>query len=99
MNSYVLRRVDPARAATLLSAIYGGMFLALALVGLPILLIAPTPQGVAQPFPKYLGIFMVLIYPLFGALFGWLAGHLIALIYNLAARKFGGLVFEADRIV
>jgi hypothetical protein len=78
----------------------GGVFLIVALVMIPIFLLMPFPEPAdGQPQPsKASFIVLLVLYPLFGALWAWIGAQLSARIYNFVARKKGGITFEAARL-
>jgi hypothetical protein len=93
-----LTRIDPTKAARLLAIIYGVVFGVFSLIFVPVLLFAPEPPpGFNQP-PKALFLVFVVLYPLMAAAMGWISGQLGSRVYNWAARKYGGLVFETRSI-
>jgi len=89
-----IRRIDPARAARLLTILHAGMFGLLSI--LLVLMLFLAPSGPRQHLPKAFLIAMTIIYPLFGAGMGWVTGQLGSRIYNWAARKYGGLLVEVS---
>jgi hypothetical protein len=95
---YELKRIDPARTARLLAIIYGALFGLLALFAIPMFLLAPTGAEHGYSPPKGLMIVLLLLYPLFGAGMGWLTGQVISRIYNRAAQKLGGLLFDVRQV-
>lgn len=97
MGAYTLRKIEPKRAAKLLCVIYGAMFFILSLFAAPMLMLVPPEAD--QPLPKSFALLLIVLYPLFGALMGWITGHVVARIYNFAASKIGGLQFEFEKIV
>ena len=92
-----LRRIDPTRTARLLAIIYAVLFSFFAILAVPMLLFAP--QGAQESeLPKGLFLVMLILYPIFGAGMGWLTGQITTRIYNLAAKKFGGLLIEVTQV-
>ena len=93
-----IRRIDPARAARVLTMLYGAMFGLLTIFMLPTLFITPSgPQQEAAP-PKAFFLAMIIIYPLVGAAMGWVTGQLGSRIYNWVARRRGGLLVEVSPV-
>jgi hypothetical protein len=66
----------------------------MALLMLPVFSSIPTPEGQNAANQQALFSmlrFMLLIYPVFGLVFGWIIGLLGAFFYNVIARWIGGL--------
>jgi hypothetical protein len=84
-----LNRVAPVRAANVVGAIHFVLFAAIALVMVPFTWILPPPPHV-DPMR-----WMLLAYPVFGGLSGWLVAFAGAATYNAVAPRVGGLVFVA----
>jgi hypothetical protein len=97
MNTYVLKSINPKQLARLMSAIYGVLFLIICLIGVPMFMFVPTPPGTNQAFPKAFGLAFLVIYPIFGAFMGWVGGHIVARIYNFAAKRLGGVRVDVDK--
>jgi len=91
---YELRRVEPLRAANIAGVVYAILTAAIAVVALPFVLVATAlvPSGDAAG-PGALALFL-LLYPVLGAVMGWLSGLLTSAIYNVVVRWTGGLQFE-----
>ena len=98
MNTYVITRITPKKAARLLSAIYGCLFLLLSLFAISMFILVPKPPGANQTFPAWFGMILIVIYLLMGAFMGWISGHIGARIYNFAALKLGGLQVDIEKI-
>ena len=96
MNTYVLKRICPKQLARLLAAIYGVLFLIICLVAIPMFMLVPGP-GPTQVFPRGFALVFLIIYPIFGAFMGWVGGHIVARIYNFAAKRLGGLKVDVDK--
>jgi len=93
-----IRRFDPKRAGRLLAILYGAMFGLLTIFMVPVILLTPSgPQPGGAP-PKAFFIAMMIIYPIFGAVMGWVTGQLGSRIYNWVARKYGGLLVEVTPV-
>jgi hypothetical protein len=88
-----LRRVEPRRMARVLAIVYGGLFAFIALIAVPMLLFMPVQHTGATP-PKAVLVLMLVFYPLMGAAAGWISGYLVSSIYNLVARRFGGVLIH-----
>ena len=92
-----LRRVDPLRTANIGALVYGLMLAVFALFFSPFFLMAglfmPSEGPAGGTF--FLG-FMLLLYPFFGAVMGWISGLLTSVIYNVIVRWTGGLLLEFD---
>ena len=95
--TFQLKRVEPLRAANIGALVYGLFLAVFTAILLPIFLIvtpfAPTEPGAP---PMFLFSFLLLFYPIFGLVFGWLSGLLMSVIYNFVVRWSGGLLFEMD---
>ena len=93
-----IRRFDPARAGRVLAILYGAMFGLLTIFMIPMIFLAPSgPQPEAAP-PKAFFFFMLIVYPIFGAVMGWITGQLGSRIYNWVARKYGGLLVDVSPV-
>lgn len=97
-----LRHVDPLRAANIGALVYGLMMAVFALLFSPFFLLAgmmaPAAAGddpFAAMFPVF-GVFLIVLYPLMGAVMGWISGLLGSAIYNLVVRWSGGLLVELE---
>jgi hypothetical protein len=92
-----LRHVAPLRAANVLAILQAAM---MALFSIPMLLMfstmpmpdGPEAQGMGPPFAAFR--WLILAYPILGAIVGWIAGLVGAFVYNLVAAYFGGLRLE-----
>jgi hypothetical protein len=80
-----------------LGIIYGGFFGLIAIIGLPMFLLAPPPTN-GQPVPRGIFLAAIVFYPLMGLIAGWIFGHIIARLYNFVAARFGGLRYETEDI-
>jgi len=91
---YELRRVEPLRAANIAGVVYAILTAAIAIVALPFFLVATAllPSGDAGAPGVF--AFFLLLYPVLGAVMGWLSGLLTSAIYNVVVRWTGGLQFE-----
>lgn len=91
-----LRRVSPLRAANVVALLYAlsmllmivPMFVAMSLVP------EPSVAGAQQQLPLSTFRWLLVLYPAFGLVFGWLAGLVGSWLYNLIAGRLGG--FELD---
>ena len=85
---YELKSVGILRCGLVLAVVYAiGAFIE-SLFFVPIMALAPYAS--AYPFGG-LGWAMVVVFPIFGAIFGLIAGIVGAAVYNLVARWTGGL--------
>jgi len=93
---YEVRRVDPLRAANVSGVVYAILTAALVVVVLPFFLLVSAflPAGEASA-PGAVALLLVL-YPLLGAVMGWVSGLLTAAIYNVVVRWTGGLQFDVQ---
>ena len=96
--NHEIRSISPQRLARLMAVVLGGLMLLISLLMLPIFLFAPFPENAPNQPPKVLIIALILFYPLFGAFWGWICGQISARIYNLVARRIGGVLVEMVRI-
>ena len=91
---YELKRIDPLRAANVGALVYGIVTAVFMLIFSPIFLLialfAPPEEG----FGIGMAIAVMLLYPIFGLVFGWLGGMLGAFVYNLVVRWTGGVRLE-----
>ena len=76
----------------------GALFLFISVLFIPMFLLAPFPEDEEGTPPKWLLLCIPIIYPLFGALWAWVCGQIVARVYNFVALKKGGVTFEAARI-
>jgi len=86
-----LTYIAPLRAGVVLAVMYGF----LGLIFVPFFLIM-TLIGKASgaPGPALFGSFLVVLFPIFYAIAGFIGGVVGAAIYNLIAKWTGGLEFE-----
>jgi membrane protein YqaA with SNARE-associated domain len=96
--NFELRRINARKAANVFAAVYGLLMLVMSLIAIPMFMFAPNVDVHGGPVSKSMFLLMLLLYPVFGAIAGWLAGYLLGSIYNLAAKRFGGLEFEGVRL-
>lgn len=90
-----LKRVDPLRTANILGLINGLMMIVFVLLFVPFLMVmvlatAANDSGMGGIGPLMM-FFLMLFYPILGAITGWISGLLGAAIYNLIVRWTGGL--------
>lgn len=97
MSTYVLKSIDPRQLARLLAAIYGVLFLIFCLIAVPMFMFVPTGPASNQTFPKGFALALLVIYPVIGAFMGWVGGHIVARVYNFAAKRLGGLRVDVDK--
>lgn len=87
-----ITRISPKPLAKILGAIYafigiiGGV-----LVGVISLVASAT--GEAQGL---FGLAAIILLPLFYGVLGFVSGYVMALLYNLAAKKFGGIELDIE---
>src|SRR5579862_3408103 len=98
MTTHVLKNVSPGHLARVLAILYGGFFGVMAIISMPMLFLAPAPVNNGPPIPRAIFMVLLLLYPLLGAFFGWINGHILARLYNFVARRFGGLQYESEII-
>lgn len=94
-----LERIDPIRSANILALVNGIVTCVFTLLFLPFACIAifasPDADGAVA---GGLFAFLVLLYPLIAAVFGWIAGFFWAAVYNLFARWIGGFRLTFRRV-
>lgn len=89
-----IKRVVPKSLAKLMGLMYAVFGFLGGIVFMAIALVAQTEEagmagilfGVAAP------VFLTIVY----GLMGWVGGYIAAWIYNLAAKKVGGIQFETE---
>jgi hypothetical protein len=96
--NYELRSLSPARLSRTLAWVVGTLALIMCLIMIPLFLLAPFPDGVEGQPSKSSFLLLLIVYPLFGALWAWICGQVIASVYNVVAKKKGGVTFEAFRL-
>ena len=91
---YEVRRVEPLRAANVAGVVYAILTAAMVIVVLPffLLLSAFLPAG-EEAAPGAIAL-VLLLYPILGAVMGWISGLLTAAIYNVVVRWTGGLQLD-----
>lgn len=94
-----LKRVDPLRTANVAALVYGVLMCAFAVMFLPIFLLPGLlgASGQSGLETVFLG-FMVVLYPVLGAVMGWITGLLGAAVYNLVVRWIGGVILEFEAV-
>lgn len=92
---YEMRRVDPLRAANLGGVVYGIVMAIFALLFLPFMLLFAVIGHLSEGAGPALWMpLLLVIYPIIGAIMGWVSGLITAAIYNLAVGWIGGLRVE-----
>ena len=91
-----LRRIEPVSLAKVYAIITGALALLFALPMGCLFSIAGSASDELGGLGAGLGLFMIVLYPLFGVVFGFIAGWLYAFIYNLVADRVGGVEVELD---
>ena len=92
-----ISKINIMSAAKLMAAVYGALGL---IGGLLVFLIAILSiavgggYGTSVIFALFMGIFLLIIYPIIGIVGGFIGGAVFAFIYNLAAGRFGGIKIE-----
>ena len=89
-----IRRVEPLRLANVLAIVYGAIFVIFDLLVLPVFLMAPMNNHMGQEVPRTAMLGLLVLYPIMGAVMGWLGGLLVAGVYNVVARRLGGVRME-----
>ena len=91
-----LTHIDPLQAGKVLAALYLGLSLLFIPFFFLLMVIAPSlPHQPGTPNPGAafagMGLFFVIIIPVFYTIIGFVGGAIAALVYNLAAKVTGGL--------
>lgn len=89
-----LRSVSPQRLARIMAVVSGALMAVISLLAMPMILQTPMPENAANPLPKAFFAVLLLLYPVFGALWGWICGQILARIYNFVARRMGGILID-----
>ena len=100
-----LKRIEPLSAGKILAGIYGVIGLVLGVIYFFIILAVAVAAGASANY-LWLGLIGGLIgglvaaalITIFYAGVGFVAGLLMAVIYNVAANKFGGLQIETEAV-
>jgi prepilin signal peptidase PulO-like enzyme (type II secretory pathway) len=91
---YELRRIEPLRAANVAGVVYAILTGAIAAIALPFFLaLAVLVPSDDMAHPAAL-LPLLLLYPILGAVMGWISGLLTAAIYNMVVRWTGGLELD-----
>lgn len=90
--------IKPVRTANVLAVVYGFLMGIFVLITIPFFIIgivARKSQFPGEPMPPVFAFgCMLLLYPFFGLVFGWIGGAVLASVYNLVVRWTGGLLLE-----
>jgi len=97
--THELKRFDPLRTANVSAVVYGLMMTIFTLIFLPFFLLIgvaglvadESGAGLVAMIPMAL---MLVFYPIFGFIFGWISGLLGAAIYNFVVRWTGGFLVD-----
>jgi hypothetical protein len=92
--THELRRLPPMHTAKIMALLYGAFFLLVSLIMVPLLLLGPSVNARGDPIHKGIFLGFMIVYPIFGLIFGWLGSALMSTIYNVIAKRFGGLRFD-----
>ena len=105
MTTMELRRVGALRAANIAGIVTFALYSAITILMAPFFLIILGLGGAAGAGSVgagetvfgmfFMGIALV-VYPILGAVFGWIGGGLSALVYNFVVRWTGGLELEFE---
>jgi hypothetical protein len=96
-----ITKIEPFQLGKILAALYAAM----SLLFVPFMVLfslianfAPQPEGQEIPTGFFFGFGLVfsLLAPLFYGFMGFLTGVVGAFIYNLVAKKFGGIEVEVE---
>ncbi|NNE09660.1 MAG: hypothetical protein HKN20_13955 [Gemmatimonadetes bacterium] len=94
-----LKRVEPMRTANVAALVYALLMSVFALIALPFFLLAAifSQAGGGGGAPEAMFPFLLVVaYPFFGLVMGWITGLITSFIYNFVVRWSGGLLFEFD---
>jgi len=92
-----ISKIEVMSIAKLTAAVYGAILLIIGVLGFifSVLMAAVSAgYGTSMVFGLFMGIFLLVLYPVIGVIFGFIGGAVFALIYNLAAAHFGGIKIE-----
>ena len=89
-----VRSVSPQRLARIMAVVLGGLMSLFSLLAIPMILLMPLPENAPDQPPKVLFLVFILLYPVFGALWGWISGQIFARIYNFVAMRMGGVLVD-----
>lgn len=95
----ILRRIEPMSLAKIYAVVSAVLMFAFSLPAACVMSMVGTmgsEYGGTGEFGAGLGLFVVILYPLFGLIFGFIGGFLWAWIYNLVADRIGGVELEFD---
>lgn len=100
-----IKRFKKITLANITAAIYGlvGFFIALgvAIFAMANIIMQKDFVGsiiVVTLFNIGTGLLLGIIVALFTAVIGWIVGYITAGVYNMFAKRFGGVVFELDDV-
>ena len=91
----VLRRIEPVSLAKIYAVVTGALLLVFALPAGCFFLVAGGAGGLGGA-EAGVGLAVVLLYPVFGVVGGFVAGWLYGAVYNLVADRIGGVEIELD---
>ena len=91
-----LRRIEPMSLAKIYAVITGSIMLLVAVPAGCGLAIAGGAVDELGEFGAGVGLVFALLYPVVGAVMGFVAGYLYAAIYNIVSDRFGGVELEFD---
>jgi hypothetical protein len=98
-----LRRVAPLRAANVSAIVYSILMGLMSLISVPFFLLAtvlqrPGPTGPGAVAGPIIAVMMLILYPVMGAVMGWVMGLAGAAIYNYIIRWTGGLLVDLQQV-
>jgi O-antigen/teichoic acid export membrane protein len=82
------------RAADVIAILYGIFFTLFAFFFFPFYALVPLHDKDGNPIDSTPFLIMILLYPVFGVIAGWLGTFVGAHTYNLVARRTGGIQVE-----
>jgi hypothetical protein len=109
MRTFELKRFAPLRCANVLAVVTCCVYGVLALIAAPLMAgalsiatkaseMSATARHAPMPTlpPAWLPLAFAVIYPVIGAVMGWIFGGLGALAYNLVVQYIGGIEVQLD---
>lgn len=91
-----LVRIAPIKAANVISLLYAILFGAMALLFLPFFAFLPLQDQQGNSVSAAPILTMILLYPVLGAVTGWIGVATMASLYNFIARRIGGIQVEVS---
>ncbi len=89
-----IRHIEPIRFANVVALVYGFFGLVIVVLTVPFLFLSVAIPGSDGMLSAGITLVLVLLYPIFGLVIGWVTGLVAAAIYNLVVRWVGGITIE-----